>query len=249
VGEGLAYELAKRGAKLILSARRESELKRVKSACQTADEDVQILPLDLSENSNYDPLVQKAIQFFGRIDILINNGGISQRSYFKDTKISVFREIMEVNFFGTVSLTKALLPHFQENKEGMFVAVTSVTGKFGTPLRTGYAASKHALHGFYDALRAECYEDNLKVLLVAAGYIQTNLSLNALVGDGQRQGKMDQGQINGLSPEKCAKIIISAIQKDKKEIYPGGFKEVSGVYLKRFFPAILRRVVREVNVR
>lgn len=248
IGEALVYELAKKGANIVLSARRADELKRVQKAAGLTDQNSLILPLDLAMQEGYDVLVRQVVDRFGRIDLLVNNGGISQRSYFKDTDLAVFRRIMEVNFFGNVALTKAVLPYFIGQKHGHIAVVSSVVGRFGTPLRTAYSASKHALHGFYDALRAEHHADGLKVLLVCPGYIRTNVSINALTADGSPQGTMDKGQATGLSAEECARQILKGVQQNRLEIYPGGLKEVAGVYVKRFFPRLLARMVRKVNV-
>ncbi|MDW7695407.1 SDR family oxidoreductase [Flammeovirgaceae bacterium SG7u.111] len=249
IGEALAHAFAKLGSKVVLSSRKEADLKKVVSDAGLGEEDCLVVPLDLEKYDGYEVLAAEVMAKFGRIDVLINNGGVSQRSYFAETELGVFERIMKINFMGTVALTKAVLPFMAAQRSGVLVTVSSVTGKFGTPLRTGYAGSKHAVVGFYDALRAEVWKDGLEVLIVCPGYIKTKLSLNAFMGDGSLQGKMDSGQKNGLSPELCAHKIISAIKKGKREIYPGGFKEVAGVYLKRFFPALMAKVVRKVNVR
>lgn len=247
IGEALAYALAREGAKLILSARREEELMRVKKACGNAENEIFILPLDLEKSAEMPEKVQKAIAFFGKIDVLINNGGISQRSLAKDTDLEVDRRIMEIDYFGTVALSKALLPHFLAQKAGKFVVITSLVGKFGTPFRSAYAAAKHALHGFFDALRAESWRENVKVLMVCPGFIKTQVSVNALLGSGVKQGTMDDAQANGMSAETCAKKIVKAIIQNKEEVYIGG-TEVYGVYLKRFFPAIFSKVLRKAKV-
>lgn len=249
IGEALAYQLAEKGAKLVLSSRNENQLNEVKSKCNTSPDTILVLPLDLANLSAPEDLANKVKDTFGRIDILINNGGISQRAFFMDTQPEVFRKIMEVNFFGGIELARAVIPAMKEIRGGAIVAISSVTGKFATPLRSAYAASKHAMHGFYDALRAELYNDNINVLLVAPGYVKTKVSFNALLGDGSANNELDSGQANGITPEECAKEIILAIQKGKYEIYPGKLKEVSAVYLKRFFPGILRTIIRKVNVR
>ncbi|HTE34692.1 MAG TPA: SDR family NAD(P)-dependent oxidoreductase [Chryseolinea sp.] len=156
IGEALAYALAKKNARLILSARRTDELERVKIKCiGTAQQDIHIVPVDLTESASLADATSLALKCFGHIDILINNGGISQRSFVHETSMEVFRRLMEVNFFGAISLTKNLIPHFISRQQGHFVVMSSVAGKFGTPYRSGYAASKHALHGFFDAVRAE----------------------------------------------------------------------------------------------
>jgi dehydrogenase/reductase SDR family protein 7B len=184
IGEALAYALAKENVKLILSARREDELQHVADKTQLPTADYLILPLDLSAPETFESKKSEALKKFGHIDILINNGGVSQRSLAKDTLVEVDRKIMEVNYFGTIALTKVLLPDFIKQKSGLLVVVSSAVGKFGSPWRSGYSASKHALHGFFDSLRAEIYNDGIKVLLVCPGFIQTNVSVNALIGTG-----------------------------------------------------------------
>ncbi|MGC1243553.1 MAG: SDR family oxidoreductase [Chryseosolibacter sp.] len=249
IGEALAYALSAKGARLILSARRKEELERVKGNCsQKAQPGIRILPLDLEKPDTLKLSTEAAIQIFGHVDVLINNGGISQRSMIADTALTVDRRLMEINYFGAVALTKYLLPHFIQRRQGHVVNVTSLTGKFGTPYRSGYAASKHALHGFSDALRAEHYKDNIRVTMVCPGFIRTNLTLTALTADGSPLNKMDEAQYKGKSAEWCAAKIVRAIEKNKEEVYIGG-REVFGVYLKRFFPGLFSRVIRKVAVR
>ncbi|HEU5145438.1 MAG TPA: SDR family oxidoreductase [Chryseosolibacter sp.] len=249
IGEALAYALSAKGARLILSARRKEELERVKGNCiASAQPCISILPLDLSQGETLKLSTNAAIQLFGHVDMLINNGGISQRSLVVNTTLDVDRRIMEVNYFGAVALTKYLLPHFIERKSGHFVSVTSVTGKFGTPYRSGYAASKHALHGFFDAVRAEHHKDNIRVTMVCPGFVHTPITLSALTGDGTPLQKMDEAQFKGMPVEKCAQKIVKAIEKDKQEVYIGG-REVLAVYAKRFFPSLFSRIIRNVAVR
>jgi short-subunit dehydrogenase len=252
IGEALAYELSKRGAKLILSARRKEELERVKGNCITkAQPNIRILPLDLSKASTLKLSTEAAMQLFGQVDILINNGGISQRSLAKETSLEVDRRVMEVDYFGTIALTKYLQPHFILRKSGHFVTVSSVMGLIGTPYRSGYAAAKHALHGFFDSLRAELWKEskNIYVTLICPGWIHTNVTLNALTGDGSALNKIDATTAKGLSPTACAIRIIKAIEQKKNEVYIGGMKEVAGVYLKRFFPSLFAKMVRKLKVR
>jgi short-subunit dehydrogenase len=252
IGEALAYELVKQGAKLILSARRKDELERVKGNCPAeAQPFIRVLPLDLSEPNTLKLSAEAAIQLFGHIDILINNGGISQRSLAKDTTLDVDRRIMEVDYFGSLALTKHILPHFLKRKAGHFVTITSVMGKIGTPYRTGYAAAKHALHGFFDSLRAELWKDsrNIFVTLVCPGWINTNLSMVALLGDGSPQNKKDDTHQQGMHPNVFAKKLIRAIEKKKREVYIGGTKEVLAIYLKRFLPGLFSKIVRNAKVK
>ena len=155
---------------------------------------------------------------------------------------------MDVNYFGTVALTKAVLPAMLMHQLGHIVTITSLTGKFGSPYRTSYAATKHALHGFFDSLRAELSDTHLRVTLICPGFIRTSISLNALTGDGSRLGTMDETTDRGLEPEVLAHKILRSIEQGKEEAYFGG-KEVLGVHLKRFFPAYFSRLIRKAKVR
>lgn len=252
IGEALVYELARKDARLIISARRKEELERVKGNCNLeAQPFIRILPLDLSEPSTLMLHTEAAIQLFGHVDILINNGGISQRSLAKETELEVDRRIMEVDYFGTVALTKYLLPHFILRNKGHFVTVSSVMGKIGTPYRTGYAAAKHALHGFFDSLRAELWKDSkhIYVTLVCPGWINTNLSIQALLGDGSPQYKKDDTHEQGMHPDKFARKMIRAIENKKREVYIGGTKEVFAIYLDRYFPGLFSKIVRNAKVK
>lgn len=247
IGKSLALALSKQHTKLILSSRNEKELNAVKNACDHP-ENVQVLPIDLENYLSLSGKVDEALTLFGGVDILFNNGGISQRSLAKDTLITVDKRLMDVNYLGTVALTKALLPHFIEKNSGHFVVITSIVGKIGTPLRSSYAASKHALHGFFDSLRAEVHQNNIKVTLACPGFVQTNVSLNALTADGTPQNKMDGATKNGLMPEVFTKKLLKAVRQEKLEVYIGGFKEKLAVYVKRFFPKLLSKMIRKLAV-
>lgn len=247
IGRALSIELSLQNAKLILSSRDVNSLELVKKECKNP-QNITVIPLDLEDYTQFSKKVTEAIAAFGTIDILVNNGGISQRSLIKDTDILVDKRIIEVNYLGTVALTKAILPHFIQNKRGHFVVTTSIVGKIGTPLRSSYAASKHALHGFFDSLRAEHFHDNIFVTLVCPGFVNTNVSKNALTGNGTPQQKMDMATQNGIQPERFAKLMAKSIIDKKEEVYIGGFKEKLGVYVKRFFPKILSIMIRKLSV-
>lgn len=247
IGKALAIELSKQGASLLLSARNKENLEEVKEQCENSSS-VKILSLDLENHSSISEKVIEAINWYGRVDVLVNNGGVSQRSLAKDTVLSVDKRIMDINYLGTVALTKALLPHFIENKKGQFVVTTSIVGKIGTPLRSSYAASKHALHGFFDSLRAEIHRYNIAVTLVCPGFVQTNVSINALTGDGSAQNTMDSATKNGIHPEKFAQLMAKAISQKKEEVYIAGAKEKLGVYTKRFYPKLLSKMIRKLSV-
>jgi dehydrogenase/reductase SDR family member 7B len=246
IGEALAYEMAQEGAHLILSARRTEELERVMEGCQAAAS-VQIVPLDLSKHDQIAQIVQEVLSEQGKIDVLINNGGISQRALALDTTLDVDRKLMEVNYFGTVALTKALIPSMITHQLGHIVTITSLTAKFGTKLRSSYAASKHALHGFFDSLRAELGDTPIKITLVCPGFVRTHISENALTGKGTKQGTMDDATNQGMLPGVLARKILQAVAAEREEVYFGG-KEVYAVYLKRFFPKVLSRMMRKAKV-
>ena len=242
IGKALTRQFSKEGSRLILSARREAELEKVKHSCERNDEDILVLPLDLANHKEMPEKVQLALNHFGQIDALINNGGISQRSLLIDTDFEVYKKLINVDYLGTVALTKALLPTFVKQKSGHYAVVTSLMGKFASPLRSGYCGAKHALHGFFDALRMEHEKDNIKVTIICPGFIQTNVSVNALVGDGSAQKTMDKATGAGMPAEVCAAKIINGMQRDKFELLVGG-KETYAVYLKRLFPRLLHRIV------
>lgn len=245
IGEEMAYQLSKKGAKLILSSRRENELERVKNACSGKNAgEIKIVVLDLADADSLVSKADEALSFYGYVDILINNGGISQRATVLDSSMDVYRKIMEVNYFGPIQLSKLVLPKMLERKFGQHLVITSATGIISTPLRSAYAAAKHALHGFYDSLHAELYDQNVRVTLVCPGFIQTNVSFNALTADGKAQQKHDEEIKKGLTPEKAVKKIINALEKRKEEIYFGGSKEMIGLYLKKWAPSLFAKAVR-----
>lgn len=247
IGEALVHELAKTTAKLILSARNFESLSAVAKAAKLDADRFMILPLDLAQTNLVQEWVAQAITKWGKVDIMIHNGGISQRSLALNTMLEVDRQLMEVNYFGTLALTKALLPKMLENGSGHFVVVSSLVGKFGSPMRSGYAGSKHALHGFFDSLRAELFDQGIKVSIICPGFVHTPLPHKALTGDGSAQGKMDDATANGMAPNIFARKMLSAIAKQKREAWIGG-REVFGVYLNRFFPSIFARIIRKAKV-
>jgi len=246
IGEALAYALNEEGALLILSARRMTELERVKAACVEPAR-VAILPMDLEQHQRMEELSESAWSLFGTIDILINNAGISQRSLIAETDFSVYQQMMEINYLGTVALTKSVLPRFIEAGGGYFVTVTSLMGRFGSPYRSGYCAAKHALHGFFDVLRMEHEKDGIHVSLICPGFVQTNVARNALTADGSPQRTNDDATAKGLTPDVFAAKMIRAMKRKKFEAYIGG-GEVKGIYLKRFFPKLLHQVVMRSQV-
>ena len=245
IGEGIALAASRRGARLVLSARRLAELHRVRLRCVHA-ENVAVLPFDLAE---FDAagVATAAAEFFGPIDVLVNNAGISQRSLVLETDMEVYRRIMQVDFFAAVALIKAVLPEMARRGAGHIATISSVVGKVATPLRSGYAAAKHALHGFHDALRAEVHGQGVKVTVICPGFVHTEVSRNAVTGSGAPHGRMDAGQATGMDPRLCGERIVRAIMSDRSEAYIGG-KEIHMIGLKRLAPSLIERIVREAVV-
>lgn len=247
IGKAMALAFSNQDANLILSARNEENLNEVKNQCIYPNK-VMVLPLDLSDYNSFTEKTKSAISFFDGVDILINNGGISQRSLVIDTDLKVDQKLFDINYFGTIALTKELLPHFVNKNNGHVVAISSITGKIGTPLRSSYAASKHALHGFFDSLRSEVYDNNIDVTLVCPGFINTDISKNALKADGSKQNTTDKATANGMHPNVFAKKVLKAISRKKQEVVIGGSKVVLAIYIKRFFPRLLSNMIRKVAV-
>jgi short-subunit dehydrogenase len=220
----------------------------VRKNCTYKPDEIYILPLDLENHDSLPQKAKEALDKFGKIDILFNNGGISQRSLVKETLIEVDKRLMNINYWGAVILTKSVLPSMILNKSGHIVVMSSLTGKFGTPLRSSYSASKHALHGFFDSLRAEIYTENIKVTLICSGYIKTKIALNALTEKGESQKSNDPGIENGMPPEYFAVKALNAIKCGKEELILGK-KEKMGYYLKRFVPRLFSHIIRTQKVR
>ncbi|MFI5162931.1 MAG: SDR family NAD(P)-dependent oxidoreductase [Sphingobacteriales bacterium] len=242
IGEALACAMSAQGAKLILSSRRKAELERVKNSCPHPG-NVHILPLDLTESATLETNVPIAIALFGHINIMVHNGGISQRALVAETGIAVHREVMELNYFSYIILTKALLPHFMERRSGYFVVTSSVMGKIGTPMRAAYAASKHALHGYFDCLRAEVKQYGIGVTIITPGYIHTPISV--ISGDGSFLSGQSEQINGGFSAAKAAGQIIKAIKNEAYEPYIGKFmgQERLALFVKRFLPGLFTRLI------
>lgn len=246
IGEALAKAFHHAGAKLILSARREDELRRVQTLCG-GEPGTRVLPLDMSRSAELPDKARAAMGLFGGIELLVLNAGISQRALTRNTGESVYRSLMETNFFGPEALARAVLPSMLERKQGHFVVISSIAGKFGVPLRSGYSASKFALHGFFEALRAEEARNGINVTMVCPGFIRTGISISALKGDGSKHAVMDPELAQGMPAEECARQILAAVSRNDKEVCVGAPRERMLVYMKRFFPSVLARMVSRPN--
>ncbi|MDC7241532.1 MAG: SDR family oxidoreductase [Spirochaetales bacterium] len=249
IGEALAQKLYDAGARVIVSARSEDKLKSLCSSWEDRER-WYILPLDVADHDNLASAAADALKHWGRIDALINNAGVSQRSLAADTDFSVMKNIMDINYLGSAGLAREVLPSMIEQGSGIIAPVSSVAGKFSTPLRTTYSASKMALQGFYDGLRAEVHDKGIQVNFIVPGFVRTNISINAMDGKGGKHGEMDPNQESGISPEDAALIIMKGIEKNKLEITMGIAPKVRlALFLSRNFPGILARMLRTAEVK
>jgi short-subunit dehydrogenase len=246
MGKAVAIALAPYQTTLILSDRDADGLAVAAREATKKGAHVVTQRLDMSDPVAISITAQEVLQKGYQINALYHFAGISQRSIVTETPLENDRKIMEINFFGVVALTKALLPHMIENGGGQLAAASSLVGKFGFPYRSAYAASKHALHGFFESLAAENYQNNIRISMLIGGRIRTNISKFALDKSGQEHGQMDPGQANGLSPEKAAQQILKGLRKEKLEIPVGG-KELLILKIKRFFPTWHSKLVRKIN--
>lgn len=246
IGEAVAKAFNQEGAILILSSRRIEELERVKNACQFPEK-VHVYPLDLTDSRSIQEVSREVLSKF-QIDLLFNNGGISQRSLTIDTSIESARKIFEVNFFGHVQITNTVLPQMISRRTGHIVTISSLTGKWGFYLRSAYSASKHALHGFFDSLRMEVEDHGIQVTLVTPGFIATEISKHALDSSGKPTGEMDNNQAQGIPADECAQQILAGITAGKREFGVGG-KELRALFLHRYFPNIFRKILKRQAAR
>jgi short-subunit dehydrogenase len=252
IGAALAAEAARRGASVILSGRNEKALLDVAERCKPAS--IAILPFDLSDSRAREDAVKKALTMpahpageyaFGRVDILLLNAGVSQRSKFLETSPEVFNRIFETNFTASVDLTRLVLPSMLARGSGRIAAVSSIAGLMGAPLRTAYSASKHALQGFFSSLRAELRSigsgdtrNPVEITMVFPGFVRTEISRNALEGNGEPHGILDPLQDSGQNPEKTARIVWNGIEANRAEIRVAfDMKARFGLFLSRHFPS------------
>ncbi|MGD2035524.1 MAG: SDR family oxidoreductase [Bacteroidales bacterium] len=246
IGKALALEYSGLGADVILSDRDVGKLKDVVSLCEDRGSEVRFAPFDLEKPDEIKKATAEVLKEIPKLDILICNGGISQRSLAQETPMEIDRKIMEINFFGAVELTKALLPALTAGGGGNIAVTSSMVGKLGFPLRTAYSASKHAIQGYFEALRAELYDQHVKVTIVSPGRIQTSISMNAIDKEGKKHGVLDQGQKNGMPVDRCARKIIRAIRKSKKELWVGR-NEILLIYIRLYLPWLFHTLARKIK--
>lgn len=247
IGAACALAYARQGAGLVLTSSSEERLGEVAVRCIDAGASfAKVVPYDFCDCKGIDSLVEEVWQIAGRLDIVMLNAGISQRTNVEDTSMEMVRKIMEVNYFAPISIAKALLPKMLTCGGGNIAVTTSIAGRFGFPLRCGYSSSKFALYGFFETLQAEYHDAGIKVTIICPGRVRTNISRYALDKGGKPHGVLDPGQADGMSAEKAAKVIIKAIKKDRREVLVGR-KELMMVYIKRFFPSLCALLSRKIK--
>ncbi len=246
IGEALVYEFVKRGANVVASSNDLPELERVKRSCKGNSEMVHCVPFDLSDTSDINKLVEQQLNIFNRIDFVLNIGGISQRARIDETPLWLDRKIFEINYFGTIAFTKAILPYMIRQQSGHILATSSISGRFGFPLRSAYSASKQALHGFFETLYLENKKNNIRASVIIPGRVRTSISLHALNSEGKEHGKLDDGQAGGITPQKAAQIIIRGIRRNKREILVGK-GELTMLYIRRYFPWLFFRIADKIK--
>jgi len=235
IGEAIAKEMAKKKVTLILSARRVEELERVKQECDSTTATIIIYPLDLENNKKAQLWVKDVLKITPKIDVLINNGGVGHLGDVIDMDFAVERKVLEINFWGQVMLTKAILPHMVKNNSGTIATVGSIVGKFGSPGLAAYSASKHALYGYFESLRQELRNTKINIMMITPGFINTNVTKASYTKEGEVYGKNSVAQEKGLAPDILAKTVIKKLEQEKNNAVIGNWETLS-VPFKKFAP-------------
>jgi len=247
IGEAMAKELARQGALLVLSARRVNRLERVQRHCERSEEHF-ILPMDVCRPETHAAALDAIIEKFGKLDIVVVNAGIGQRGTVLESGFEIDRKIMEINYFGSTTMVHTTLPYFEAQKSGHYVVISSIMGKIATPRRAMYSASKHALHGFFEALRAEVRSSNIDVTMLCAGYVRTEISRHALEASGKEHGEMDAQHVNAMLPRVFATKAVKAVQRKKAVSFIGGAERFAP-WIERFSPSLYRFLLPRVITR
>jgi short-subunit dehydrogenase len=218
----------------------------VAAECSGLKGSITCVPFDLSDTSGIEGVVNGVVRQEGKVDMLLNIGGISQRALLIDTPLRLDRKIMEINYFGTIALTKAVLPHMIAGGGGHIAATSSITGRFGFSLRSAYSASKQALHGFFETLLIEHRKDNIRVSVIIPGRVQTAISLHALTAEGKEHGRMDEGQKGGVTAVRASEQIIRGLQRNKREILVGS-RELLMLKIRKYLPSLFFRIAGRIK--
>ena len=243
IGAALVPELVSRGAKVIATARRREKLDALVAA--HGAENVAVVEADLAMAESIPDAAARAEAAFGHVDVLINNAGRSQRASVEDTSMDDVRALMELNFMAPVALSKAVLPGMRARGKGHVSIVSSVAGYVSTPHRSTYCATKFAVRGFFDCLRAELHGSGVEVSVICPGYVNTEITEHAVAAGGASHGKTSDAIATGLSAGRAAEIIASGIEKGRPEVHLGG-KEVAGIHIARHLPSLMRRIAPRV---
>jgi len=244
LGEALAHAFHRAGARLILSARREAELVRVARNLRAGPDDVLVVPMDLADQGAIAAAVRTVEAACGSVNVLVNNAGLTQRALIRDAGLELYRRLFEVNVFGPLALTQAVLPMMTQAGGGQIVVISSIAALYSSPYRSGYNAAKSALHGLFDALRAEEHANKIAVSLIVLGSIRTQVSINALRANGTTYGRMDPAMASGMDPAEVARRIVEATERGREEITVAPLAQRWLVWRKKFFPALGSRAVR-----
>ncbi len=245
IGEAIALAFSDVGARVVLSARREPVLEQVRQRLADPDRS-RIVPFDAGDAEAVQRAVAQVLEDEGHVDVMVHAAGITQRARALETDIAVDRRIMELNFFAAVAMAKGLVPAMVERGHGHVCVISSVAGKVGTPLRSAYAASKHALHGWFDSLRAEVYDQGVRVCIVCPGYVNTPILQSAMTADGSPMKGSSAKISSGISPERVAQATLRGIAREENEVYVGG-RELAGIYAQRLAPDVVARLIRRVK--
>jgi short-subunit dehydrogenase len=246
IGEALAEEFAREGSVVIISSHEKEELERVREKLKEVSENIHIEVFNLANPGEVKHAADKVLRDFGGVDILMNNGGISQRALAAESSLEVDRLVMEIDYFAGVILAKAVLPGMIERREGYFGVTSTIAGKFGFPMRSAYSAAKHALFGFYESLLAENHKYGIRITMFSPGRVRTNISLNSVDKQGKARNVMDPGQANGISPEKCARKMVRTMKKGRRDVLIGG-SELAMVYIYKYARGLYYRMARRMD--
>ncbi|KAM7431587.1 Dehydrogenase/reductase SDR member 7 [Porites harrisoni] len=260
IGEYLAYELAKCGCKLVLSARRKDELERVKKNCAAISlaidpsfkkyQEILVLPLDLQKFDTHEKLAQDVLKHFGKVDILVNNGARGQLGLIRKTSLEVDRAILDLNTVGTISLTKAILPHMIERRKGQIVIVSSLSGKSGTPYTATYSASKHALHGYFDTARLELSEYNIGVQIICPGPVKSEIRKYAFSEDVNKPPPLTHAKkLLKMPTERCARLMVVSMANNLDEVWITENPYLAAAYFNQYFPNFFRWTVKKIGMK
>lgn len=246
IGEELVRFLAKSGANIVLCARSKDKMKAIVDSLNLSAERSLILGIDFSQQVDYKPYVDQVLAKFQKIDILINNAGIAQKSLVQETNEEVERRVMEVNYFANINFTKTVIPHFIEKGSGHIVGISSILGEIGLPFVGPYCASKHAVNGYYNSMRYDLEKFGIDVSIVSPGFIKTEITKKSLTGSGEVHSKDSIAQEKGMDAKKCAQQILNRISRKKRQSYVGGL-EVLMPKFALLFPRIFHWLMRKMH--